>query len=327
MRFLVRRVAFYLVTAWAAVTLNFVIPRLMPGNPAEIVVAKFQGRLSPHALASLTTLFGLNTRASMLDQYFHYWGQLATDNLGISFSFFPEPVSSVIANTLPWTVVLIGVSTVISFFIGTIAGVIVAWQRGSKWDVLLPPVTTFLSAVPYFWLGIVCVFFLGDSLHWFPSSGGYALTTSPGFSPAFLSSAAYHAVLPAVTIVVSSVAGWLLGMRNMMVTTLDEDYVVMAEAKGLKSRRIMYAYAARNAVLPSLASFAMSLGFVVSGAILVEIVFSYPGVGYVLYQAVNNEDFPLMEGVFLVITLAVLVANLLADVIYLVVDPRTREEA
>jgi len=326
MRFLLRRVAFYLVTAWAAVTLNFVIPRLMPGNPAEILLARFQGRLSPKALASLTMLFGLNTHASLLQQYFQYWGQLFSNNLGISFSFFPEPVSTIIGQTMPWTVILIGVSTVVSFFIGTLAGVIIAWRRGSRWDALLPPVTTFLASVPYFWLGILCVFFLGDTLHWFPASGGYALSTSPGFSAAFVGSAIYHAILPAVTIVVSSVAGWLLGMRNMMVTTLAEDYVVMAEAKGLTSRRIMYAYAARNAVLPSLASFAMSMGFVVSGAILVEIVFSYPGIGYVLYQAVSNEDFPLMEGVFLVITLAVLVANLFADVIYLIVDPRTRED-
>jgi peptide/nickel transport system permease protein len=169
------------------------------------------------------------------------------------------------------------------------------------------------------------VYLLGHDVHWFPLAGAYSSSVSVGVSGSFLASAAYHAVLPAITIVVASLGGWLLGMRNMMVSTLEEDYVTVAEAKGLSTRRIMFAYAARNAVLPSMASFALALGFVVSGAIVVEIVFSYPGIGYVLYQAVTNEDFPLMQGVFLVITLSVLLANLLADVAYVALDPRTRQ--
>jgi peptide/nickel transport system permease protein len=324
--FLVRRISFYVITAWAAVTLNFIIPRMMPGNPAQVLVARFQGRLSPAALKSLTSLFGLNTRTGMLGQYVQYWEQLLHGNLGLSFSYFPEPVSHVIATSMPWTLVLIGVSTVISFVLGTMAGVVIGWRRGSRMDTVLPTLTTFLASVPYFWLGIIAVYLLGSTLHWFPASGGYSLQTSPGWNLGFIGSAAYHAALPAVTIVVSSIAAWLIGMRNMMVTTLSEDYVVMAEAKGLHPRRIMYAYAARNAILPSLAGFAMSLGFVVSGAILTEIVFSYPGIGYVLFLGVSNDDYPLMEGVFLVITLAVLLANFLADIAYLVVDPRTRED-
>jgi peptide/nickel transport system permease protein len=325
-RFLTRRLGFYMFTAWAAITLNFVIPRLMPGNPAEILVARFQGRLNPNAINSLTLLFGLNSHASAIQQYFHYLRQLFSGDLGISFTYFPEPVSRVIAGALPWTLVLLGLSTIVSFVLGTIAGVVIAWHRGSKWDTVLPPATTFFAAVPYFWLGILCVFLFGIELHWFPTSGGYDLGTSPGLSLSFIGSATDHAILPAVTIVASSIAAWLLGMRNMMVSTLAEDYVVMAEAKGLTDRRVRYQYAARNAVLPSLASFALTIGFVVSGAILTEIVFSYPGIGYVLYQAVTNEDYPLMEGVFLIITLAVLVANLMADVAYFVVDPRTRED-
>jgi peptide/nickel transport system permease protein len=327
MRFLLRRISFYIITAWAAVTLNFLIPRLMPGNPAAILLSRFQGRLSPNALRSLTTLFGLNSHASLGAQYLQYWGELLRSNLGISFSYFPEPVSTVIGTSMWWTIVLIGVSTIIAFVLGTVAGVMIGWHRGSRLDTYLPSATTFLASVPYFWLGIITVYVFGSILHWFPSSGGYALNTTVGFNGSFIASAGFHAVLPAVTIVVSSVAGWLIGMRNMMVTTLSEDYVVMAEAKGLRPRRIMYAYAARNAILPSLASFAMSLGFVVSGAILTEIVFSYPGIGYVLYLAVSNNDYPLMEGIFLVITLAVLIANFLADIAYLVVDPRTREDS
>jgi len=325
-RFLIRRVIFYLITAWAAITMNFLIPRLMPGNPVEILLSRFRGRLSPLATQSLLELFGLNQHQSILTQYWHYWGQLFRGDLGTSFTYFPTPVLHVITQSLPWTAVLIGLTTIISFILGTVLGTVIGWRRGSKWLESLLPATTFFSSIPYFWLALICVFVFSAHLNWFPLSGGYASNTSPGLTGTFLGSAIYHGLLPAITIVVSSVAGWILGQRNMMVTTLSEDYVVMAEAKGLRDRRVMVAYAARNAILPQIASFAMSLGFVVSGAILVEIVFSYPGIGYVLYQAVSNEDFPLMQGIFLVITLAVLVANFLADLSYALLDPRTRQE-
>jgi len=225
--------------------------------------------------------------------------------------------------SLPWTATLIGVSTVISFLIGTVLGIMSGWWRGSWMDTLLP-VTTFLGSIPYFWFGLLAAFWLADQLHWFPLSGATGTTTPIGPNWAFLISATYHAILPAATIVISSIGGWMLGMRNMMVTTQAEDYVLLAEAKGLSPRRIMITYAARNAILPTLATFAMSLGFVVSGAILVEIVFSYPGLGYVLFQAVTNNDYPLMQGVFLMITVAVLAANFLADLAYVALDPRTR---
>jgi peptide/nickel transport system permease protein len=319
-----RRIAFYLVTAWAALTLNFLIPRLMPGNPVALLIGRFKGRLSPAATRSLTALFGVG-HASLLSQYGTYWSDMAHGDLGISFTYFPTSVVQVLAEALPWTAVLVGVSTVISFVIGTVGGVVIGWRRGSWLDGALP-VSTFFSAIPYFWFALVILFVFSVLLPWFPLSGGYSSTDVLGLNWAFLMSAAYHAVLPAITIVASSIAGWLLGMRNMMVATLDEDYVVMAEAKGLSVRRVMFAYAARNAILPSLASFALSLGFVVSGAILVEIVFSYPGIGYVLFAAVSNDDYPLMQGVFLVITLAVLLANLCADICYALLDPRTRDE-
>lgn len=323
MIFLARRIGFYLVTAVAAITINFAIPRLMPGNPAQIMIANFHGRVSPSAIKSLSLLFGLG-RTSEWSQYVSYWDHLLHGNLGISFMFYPSSVSSVIAGSLPWTLWLVGTSTVISFVLGTLLGVVVAWRRGSWLDSMLP-VTTFFSAIPYFWFGLVAVFVFGALLHWFPLSGGYSTTVTQGWNGPFVVSAMDHSILPAATIVVASIAGWVIGMRNMMVTTLDDDYVVMAEAKGLSQRRVMLAYAARNAILPSIANFALSLGFVVSGAILTEIVFSYPGIGYVLWQAVENEDYPLMQGIFLIITLAVLAANLLADVGYVLLDPRTRQ--
>jgi peptide/nickel transport system permease protein len=322
---LLRRGLFYVVTAWAAITLNFLLPRLMPGSPAELLLARFKGRLNPNAIHSLMSLFGMDNE-SLWSQYVDYWRNLLHGDLGTSFTYFPRPVTSVIADSLPWTVVLIGLSTVISFLIGTMLGVVAGWRRGSWVDGLVP-VTTFFASIPYFWLGLVAVFFLSATLNWFPISGGYTPGLNISFSGPFIGSALYHGVLPALTIVVSSIGGWLLGMRNMMVTTLSEDYVLMAQAKGLSKRRVMLMYGARNAILPSLASFALSLGFIVGGAILTEIVFSYPGIGFVLFEAVSNEDFPLMQGIFLIITFAVLIANLFVDLIYVVLDPRTRQEA
>lgn len=322
MRYLTRRVLFYLLTLWAAITLNFAIPRLMPGNPVQAMLSRFRGQVSPAATASFTKLFGLNN-AGIWSQYWTYLSHLAHGDLGISFSYYPSSAAQVIMTSLPWTAALIGVATVLSFAIGTVLGIMSGWWRGSWMDALLP-VTTFLGSIPYFWFGLLAAFVLADQLHWFPLSGATGTTTAITFSAAFIVSALYHAILPAGTIVVSSIGGWMLGMRNMMVTTGSEDYVLMAEAKGLTPRRIMVTYAARNAILPSLASFAMSLGFVVSGAILTEIVFSYPGLGYVLFQAVTNNDYPLMQGVFLIVTVAVLAANFIADLAYVALDPRTR---
>jgi peptide/nickel transport system permease protein len=322
LRYLARRIGFYLFTLWAAITLNFAIPRLMPGNPVQAVFARFRGQVPPAATASFAKLFGLNN-SSTWSQYSTYLSQLAHGNLGISFSYFPSTTLQVIMTSLPWTAALIGVATVISFLVGTALGIMSGWWRGSWMDSLLP-ITTFLGSIPYFWFGLLAAFFLADQLHWFPLSGATGTTTPIGVNWSFVTSASYHAILPAATIVIASIGGWMLGMRNMMVTTQAEDYVLLAEAKGLSPRRIMITYAARNAILPTLATFAMSLGFVVSGAILVEIVFSYPGLGYVLFQAVTNNDYPLMQGVFLMITVAVLAANFLADLAYVALDPRTR---
>ena len=228
-----------------------------------------------------------------------------------------------IAKALPWTVVLVGTATVIAAFLGIALGVLAGSRRGG-WIESLIPSTTFFTAIPYFWLALILLYLFASVIHAFPLFGGYAPQLLPGWSLAFIRSALYHAVLPAATIVFSSVGGWLLGMRNMMISTLSEDYVAAAEAKGLPVRRVMLGYVARNAILPSVAGFAISLGFIVAGSIVMEVVFSYPGIGYNLLQAVENDDYPLMQGIFLVIALAVLAANLLVDMLYGFVDPRTR---
>jgi peptide/nickel transport system permease protein len=325
MTYLLRRIAFYLFTAWAAITINFLIPRLIPGDPVLSLIAKEQGQMSTQAINSLYTLFGLSKNEGILPQYGHYWVQLFHGDLGLSFTFFPTPVSQVIAQSLPWTLALVGLTTLISFALGTGLGVLAGWRRGSWADALLP-VTTFFSSVPYFWLGLIAIELFTGPNSFFPASGGFDSGVVPGFTTAFIGSAIQHSILPAATILVSSMSGWILSMRNMMVTVTSEDYITVAHAKGLSERRVMMNYAARNALLPNVSGFALSLGFIVGGTLLVEIVFSYPGVGYELFQAVGSHDYPLMQGIFLIITLSVLAANFLADVVYLMLDPRTRKE-
>jgi len=297
---------------------------LMPGDPVQQMFARTKQNANPANVEAMRAAFGVDTHSSILVQYWTYLGNVLHGQLGPSISYYPANVSTVIGAALPWTLVLVGSATVISFAIGTLLGIASAWRRGSWLDHLLP-VTAFFSAMPYFWLGAVAIFIFSTKLGWFPLSGAYDPDIAAGPNLPFVMSALHYGALPAVTIVVSSVSGWLLGMRNVMLATIAEDYVLLAKAKGLSTRRVVFSYAARNALLPNLASFALSLGFVVGGAILTEVVFSYPGVGYVLFQAVTNQDYPLMQGLFLIITLIVLLANLVADVAYVVLDPRTRE--
>lgn len=324
MRVLIRRTIFYLVTIWAAITVNLILPRIMPGDPVTNLVQKFRGRLSPEAIQAIKILFGQPDRP-LWQQYLDYWNNLFRGNFGISYAFYPTPVVSVIADAFPWTLWLITICTILGFLLGTLLGTIVGWKRGT-WLDLLVPVTTFISSIPYFWFAIIVVLIFAITLRWFPLSGGYSYDQMPSLSWRFITSALYYAVLPGLTIIISSVGGWLLSQRNMMITTLSEDYVRMAEAKGLGRYRIMLMYAARNAMLPNFAGFAMALGFVVSGSIVTEIVFNYPGIGSVLFRAAAAQDYPLMQAIFLAITVAVLVANMLADILYATLDPRTRED-
>ena len=324
MKYLVRRLGFLLVALWGALTLNFFIPRLMPGNPAEAMMAKFHGHVNPSALKALEVAFGVNNHENLISSYVHYLGNTLTGNLGISVSYFPLSVSSVIAKALPWSLSLVGVATIIGFLIGTALGALTAWRRGGVLDNIVPPVFIVISAFPYFWIGLLSVWLFSLTLGWFPLLGGYDETITPTLTWGFAANVLWHAVLPASTILLTSIGGWILTMRNNMISVLSEDYVKMAKAKGLKPRRIIWQYAGRNALLPNLTGFAMSLGFVISGAILVEYVYNYPGVGFMLLQAVENEDYALMQALFLLITVAVLIAIFISDILTAILDPRTR---
>lgn len=326
---LLRKIGFYLIALWAAVSLNFLIPRLLPGNPVDTLLGKLsqQGPVSPGLRKSLNALFGTNANENLWQQYVGYLNGLVHGNFGVSVTYFPTPVIDVIGQAIPWTLGLVGLSTVIAAVLGIALGAVAGWKRGTWVDSLIPS-TTILQSVPYFWLALILVYFLASMLGWFPLSGGYDVNSvSPGFTGGFFSSVLRFGTLPALTIVISSIGGWLLGMRNMMVSTLSDDYVATAEAKGLSPLRVMITYAARNAVLPSITGFAISLGFVVAGSLVTEKVFSYPGIGNALLDAVSNNDYALMQGLFLVITVAVLAANLIVDIFYGFIDPRTRSRA
>jgi peptide/nickel transport system permease protein len=323
MRTLARRFGLYLVAAWVAITVNFFLPRLMPGDPVARMFAGFQGQLQPEAMDALRETYGF-TDASLLSQYGTYLGHVLGGDLGLSLAFFPAPVTEVLGTGMFWTLLLAGTAIVVSFALGTLLGIVVAWRRDGRLDSYLLPALSLVGAFPYFWLAMLALYVLAFRLGWFPLGHAYGDGVTPSWSLAFFADAAHHAALPALTLVVASLAGWTLSMRSSMVAVLGADYVTFAQAKGLAPRRVVLRYAARNALLPNLTQLGMALGFVLGGALLTEMVFAYPGQGYLLLQAVRHQDYPLMQGVFLGITLAVLAANWLIDLAYFWLDPTVR---
>lgn len=326
MRYFARRIGFFLATLWAAVTLNFVIPRLQPGDPAEVMVRKLAGKdaqLDPAAVKAMRAMLGA-PGGNLFQQYVDYLKALSHGKFGISYTYFPYPVTEVIGKALPWTLVLVGVTQVLAFVIGVTLGAYAAWRRNTRFDSLVTLGSTFVGTLPGFWIALLLLFAFGYTLGWFPTSGGYE-DSMPGWNLGFLGDAALHSLLPAASLLVTAPIGWILGMRNTMVMNLGEDYIRLARAKGLPDRVVALRYAARNALLPSVTGFAIALGGVLGGSILVETIFDYPGMGRLMGEAVGNRDFPLLQALLLFIIVGVLVANLVADLLYGVLDPRARK--
>jgi peptide/nickel transport system permease protein len=327
---ILRRLAVYVLAAWVAITVSFLLPRVVPGNPVAGAVARASqsGNCNEQCVIAIEEQLGFNVHSSMWDQYLQYLGNLAQGNLGHSWSE-NAPVGSLILSYLPWTLGLLVVATTLSFVGGTALGILIAWRRGS-WVEFVLPVATFFQALPYFFLALVLVLIFGQTgtmLKWFPSLFGYDIyAVEPGFNGPYIASVAAHAILPAATVILASIAGFILAMRNQVITTMDEDFVLVAQAKGLPTLRVVW-YAARNALLPVVSNFTIAISLVVAGQILVEIVFNYPGIGFHLYDALGKLDYSLVQGIFVVITLVVLAANLLADVVYVLIDPRARQVA
>ncbi|HEY8307672.1 MAG TPA: ABC transporter permease [Lapillicoccus sp.] len=325
MKYFARKFGFFLATLWAVATLNFLIPRMAPGDPAEIMVQRLSGKdqqLDPAQVQAVRAMLGAPS-GSLWDQYVTYLGQLFHGQFGLSYTYFPYSVTEVIGQALPWTLVLVTVTQVLSFLIGVVLGAYAAWRRNTRFDSVVTLGSTFLGTMQPFWIALLLLYVFGYTIGLFPTSGGYSDTT-PGWNLPFVQDSFQHMVLPALALLIVTPIGWVLGMRNTMIMNLGEDYIRLAKAKGLSDRTVALRYAARNALLPSVTGFALALGGVLGGAILVETVFDYPGLGRLMGEAVENKDYPLLQALLLLLSTSVLIANLGADLLYGVLDPRAR---
>ena len=323
MVFLLRRLAFYLAAFIAAATINFFLPRLMPGDPIQKMFAGAGSDLSLENLNALKLTFGF-IDAPLGEQYLAYLKSVFTGDLGRSIKYFPLPVTELLGRALLWTVGLVGAATVVSFTVGTFLGVMAAWRRGTLFDTIVSLTAIFSSSVPAIVVSLITLFVFGYTLDWFPS--GYAADPmlDPSWSWSYISSVVYHGALPMFTQVAVLTGGFAVTMRNNMINLLGEDYIVMGRAKGLADSRVMLWYAARNALLPTVSALAISLGAVLGGSLVTEVVFNYPGMGNTLYQAILARDYPVIQGELLIMTGAMLVANFIVDLSYVLLDPRLK---
>jgi peptide/nickel transport system permease protein len=319
-------VLIFFAVMWVAASLNFFLPRLASGrDPVRSrlgMQAATGGSITgiDELVASYSEKFGLNE--PLYKQYLRYLGDVATFDFGYSIANYPARVSDLIGNALPWTILLLVVSTLISFVLGTLAGAFLGWDRRPKWiDYLFMPLLT-LSAVPYYVLGLILVYFLAFRTTSFPLTGGYNIGKQPEWSLPFVLDAVHHSILPALSIILVQIGSWAIGMRGMMVMTEGEDYMTYAEARGVTTRNIFLRYGVRNAMLPQVTSLALSLGTIVSQAVLVEVVFGYPGIGTLLYRSILGVDYFLIYGIVLLVVFSIALMTLIVDLIYPLLDPR-----
>jgi len=328
-RYLLSRLGMYLFTIWFSATLMFIIPRLAPGDPIAAMVSRLSAQAgfiegSDRMIAAWRARFGLD--APLPVQYVRYLRSLLTFDLGYSLSRFPVEVQEMVARALPWTIGLLSVATVISFALGSLVGALLAWRRTPSLLRLLLPLTMLFTSIPFYILGICLIYVFAFELRWFPIGGGYDLGLRPGLSWSFLANVLHHGTLPALSIVVANMGFWALGMRGMMITVEGEDYLTLAWAKGLSPWRVFLHYAVRNAILPQVTALGLGLGGIVAGSVLVEYIFAYPGMGYLLYQGITNADYTVIQGVVFILILATATAVLLLDLLYPLLDPRITYE-
>lgn len=325
-RRILRRLVLFVITVWGAASLNFIIPRLAPGDPvaSRLVQMASQGGYLQSGIKEMVKAydeqFGLNQPLWL--QYLHYLANTFTFNFGYSMANYPAKVLDLILQALPWTIGLLTMATVISFLLGTLLGALLAWRKTPRWAALFSAPLLSLSAMPYYLFGLILIYLLAEVARLFPLNGGYSTGDIPNLSWNYISDVLWHSMLPAASIVLTAMGAWALTMRGMMVTTEGEDYMHFAEARGLRDRVIFIWYGMRNAILPQFTSLALSLGFVASGALLVEIIFSYPGVGYLLYRSIVSSDYFTIYGIVFILILAISAATLVLDLLYPLLDPR-----
>ncbi len=324
--YLARRFGVFLLIIWLAATVNFFLPRLSNQDPVRAALLQQmaagganQGGMK-EMVAEYDARFGLDK--PLWDQYLTYMFDAVRLDFNYSISNYPQKVIDMIAVALPWTMTLLALCTVTSWTIGSLLGAFMGWPKAPRFlQFLMPPLLS-LNAIPYFLLGLVLIYLLGFKAQIFPLSGGYQAGTIPSLTLPFALDVISHSILPALSIILVSVGGWALGMRAMMVTTRGEDYMVFADAKGLKDRSIFVRYAVRNALLPQTTALALALGQLVSGAVLVEVIFAYPGIGTLLYRGIRGSDFYLVQGIVFIIILSIGIATFVLDLVYPLLDPR-----
>lgn len=327
--YVVRRVLLFFVVVWAATTLIFFLPKMAPGrNPVveRIGMMMATGGVNTGNIQAMVEAyeqkFGLDK--PLWQQYLTYMADLSRLDFGYSLMLYPTKVIDIIRISMPWTIGLLAVSTVVAFSLGTLLGGLLAWPKTPHaLHFLLPPLFMF-SVIPYYLFGLILVYLLAFQVRIFPMSGSSQYGTVATFSPAFVWDIVYHSILPSLSIVLASLGFWALGMRAMMVSIIGEDYMLFADAKGLKGRSVFLGYAMRNALLPQTTTLALSLGTILSGALLVEVVFNYAGMGAVLFRAVSAFDYFTIYGVVFFIIVGVAFATLIIDLVYPLLDPRIR---
>ncbi|WP_108398878.1 ABC transporter permease [Devosia submarina] len=324
--YVARRFGIMLLVVFLAVSINFALPRLMPGDPIENqlnqLMASGGGAMGDVGamVASYRARFGLDQ--SIVTQYLAYWQSVFSLDLGFSLTNYPERVGDAILAGLPWTLGLLGFATLVSFTVGTLLGGLMGWPRSPRLLKSFGSGVLLLSSVPYFLIGMILLYFFAVVFRIFPAGGGMPFGMSAGFNLETIRAIAWHATLPLLSIIIAEIGAWAIGMRGMMVSVLGEDYIALADAKGLRPRRIFLRYGMRNALLPQMTKLAMALGHIVSGAILVEVIFSYPGIGFRLYQAIQSKDYFVVQGIVLLLSVSIAIAMFILDLIYPLIDPR-----
>ncbi len=320
-KYLRMKIFVYLLTFVFAVTIDWLIPRLMPGNPILVLVSRFATlpESAKVVYSYLTKAFGLDL--PMWKQYINFWIAFFKGDLGISIYLYPKPVLDVLKSALPYSLGILIPSILASWFVGNTLGAIAA--RRKKLDSVMLPIMYFITGAPYLWLGILLAYFFGVVLRWFPIAGAYSFALRPHLSWLFILDYLKHWVLPFLSLFIVQLGGWAIGMRNMVIYELEANYVRYLETLGV-SRKLIRKYAFRNAILPQVTGLALQLGTVIAGQVTTEVVFSYPGIGYILTQAILNQDYFLIQGCFLFIIIGVLIANFTVDLVYMVLDPRIR---
>ena len=318
--FILKKAAVMILTFYVISTVIFILPRITPVDPKTLLADN--PRIPESIRLKLIESFGLNK--SIFDQYASYFVNLFRGDLGFSF-LYRDPVVTILQTRLPWTILLLGTSTAIFIVLGIVIGVFQASRYGSKFDVATLVGSLVASSFPFFWVGMILIYVFAFVVLIFPSFGAASSGVVFANPLEMLADVLWHLVLPAVTIVIVNISRYSFYLRNIMVGVLSEDYIITARAKGLDKRKILFKHGLRNAMLPTMTMIAMDFGFIVAGGIFVETVFSYPGVGSLAYEAILNADYPLMNGVFILLTIVILVANFTADMLYSVLDPRIRK--